>query len=215
MPVEQNEAELRRYPVITWIVSLLILLVSCFTLAIGRSALEALAFVPADPFRYGGITWITSFFVHGGILHLVGNLYFLLVFGDNVEDLIGRKRFLLVLITSTLFGDLLHSLLEPRGTIPTVGASGGISGIIALYALAFPQARLGIMERYGWITFSARVGFLAWLGLQLLGAFSQATSGSRTSFAAHLGGCLVGVTFWFWSCRTSRLAGSKSPATVD
>src|SRR5690606_26695314 len=148
MPVEHDASPLRRRPLATWIASALILLVSCLVFFLGSETLRALAFIPNEPWRLGGLTWLTSFFVHGGILHLVGNLYFLLVFGDNVEDLIGRKRFLAVLFSSALLGDLLHWMFEPRGTIPTVGASGGISGVIALYALAFPHARLGIMMRY-------------------------------------------------------------------
>jgi membrane associated rhomboid family serine protease len=84
--------------------------------------------------------------------------------------------------------------------MPTVGASGGISGIIALYALAFPHARLGLFMRYTWVTFSARVGFFAWLTFQFLGMLRQLQGG----------GCLVGVFYWLWHCRTRK---PDAPAT--
>jgi membrane associated rhomboid family serine protease len=202
MPVEHDADLLRRRPVVTWTVALLILAVSCIVFALGREALVALAFIPADPWRYAGVTWLTSFFVPGGVMHLIGNLYFFLVFGDNVEDLIGRKRFLVVLFLSALFGDFLHWLAEPRGHLPSVGASGGISGIIALYALAFPHARLGMMVRYYWVHFSARTGFLLWVGLQFLGVYMQIKGSSGVSSLAHLGGCLVGVFYWIWHARS-------------
>jgi membrane associated rhomboid family serine protease/Zn-finger nucleic acid-binding protein len=203
MPVEQDDPGLQRHPLATWIIAALIALVSISVFALGREALVSLAFIPADPWRHAGTTWLTSFFVHGGFMHLFGNLYFLIVFGDNVEDLIGRKRFLVVLFLSALAGDMFHALAEPRGSMPTIGASGGISGIIALYALAFPHARLGLFMRYTWITFSARVGFLAWLTFQLLGVVRQLQGGSVSSLA-HLGGCLIGTFYWFWHCRRTK-----------
>jgi membrane associated rhomboid family serine protease len=162
-------------------VSILVLIVSLAVFSAGRDLLLQLAFIPNDPFRHFGLTWLTSFFVHGGILHLLGNLYFLLVFGDNVEDTIGRKAFLLVLLSGTVLGHALHWIVEPRGDLPTIGASGGISAIIALYALAFPHTRLGIFARYGWINFSARTGFLVWVSLQLFGAYAQVSGTSNVS----------------------------------
>jgi membrane associated rhomboid family serine protease/Zn-finger nucleic acid-binding protein len=206
MPVEHDASDLRRQPVATWGVSAVIVAVSCLIFVLGEEALRSLAFIPAQPWRLGGLTWLTSFFVHAGMMHLVGNVYFLLVFGDNVEDLIGRKRFLAVLFLSTLAGDILHWLFEPRGTIPTVGASGGISGIIALYALAFPQARLGTLVRFTYVHFSARAGFILWLLLQIAGVWLQVSGDSPVSALAHLGGCLVGIGYWYWVVR------AKAPA---
>lgn len=203
-PVEQDCPGLQRHPLATWTIALLVAFVSLTVFALGREALLALAFIPADPWRHGGITWLTSFFVHGGLMHLFGNLYFLLVFGDNVEDLIGRKRFLIVLFLSALAGDIFHAFAEPRGAMPTVGASGGISGIIALYALAFPHARLGLFIRFHWISFSARIGFVIWVAFQLIGMFRQLDGTSNVSSLAHLGGCLIGVLYWFWHCRSTK-----------
>lgn len=204
MPVEHEQDELQRRPIATWVVSGLILLVSCMVFALGREALVALAFIPAEPWRWAGLTWITSFFVHGGIVHLLGNLYFLMVFGDNVEDLIGRKRFLAVLFLGVILGHALHGMFEPQGSLPTIGASGGISAVIALYALAFPKARLGLMMRYQWVHFTARTGFFLWVALQFMGAWLQIAGIGRVSAVAHLGGCLVGVLYWLVFAGTLR-----------
>lgn len=200
-PVEHNADSLQRHPYATWTISLLVLLVSIFAFSADRELFHQLAFIPNDPFRYFGLTWLTSFFIHGGILHLASNLYFLLVFGDNVEDTIGRKPFLLVLFTGTILGHALHWMLEPRGQLPTVGASGGISAIIALYALAFPRVRLGMFLRFAWINFSARTGFLIWIALQFFTAYRQIAGFSHVSALAHLGGCLAGVLYWLWFTR--------------
>ena len=211
LPVEHNAESLQRKPLATWIVSLLVLLVSLIVFSIGRDLFLQLAFIPNEPFRYLGLTWITSFFVHGGILHLASNLYFLVVFGDNVEDTIGRKAFLLVLFSGTILGHALHWMIEPRGHLPTVGASGGISAIIALYALAFPHTRLGMLLKYGWINFSARMGFFVWIGLQVLTVYLQVVGVSNVSALAHLGGCLAGVSYWLWHTRARK---TEEPAAT-
>jgi membrane associated rhomboid family serine protease len=203
-PVEHNAETPQRHPIATWTISLLVLIVSVLVFNGGDQLLHQLAFIPNDPFRSFGLTWLTSFFVHGGILHLVGNLYFLLVFGDNVEDTIGRKAFLAVLFGGTILGHALHWMLEPRGQLPTVGASGGISAIIALYALAFPHVRLGMFVRFAWINFSARTGFLIWIGLQFLTAYRQIAGLSNISALAHLGGCLAGILYWLWFTRRAK-----------
>ena len=82
---------------------------------------------------------MTSFFIHGSLLHLVGNVYFLMVFGDNVENDIGRWRYAALLLAATLAGGFLHIALDVRPLIPCVGASGGIAGVLTYYALRFPR----------------------------------------------------------------------------
>jgi membrane associated rhomboid family serine protease len=113
-----------------------------FTLSNLHQIVMQFGLVPAELWRDGGITLITSFFLHGDLFHLIGNAYFLLIFGDNVEDQLGRWRYALVVLLAALAGDLLHVAADPRDTVPCIGASGGISGVIVFYALKFPQARL-------------------------------------------------------------------------
>jgi membrane associated rhomboid family serine protease len=128
---------------------------------------------------------------------LIGNVYFLLIFGDNVEDDLGPWRWLLLLTTATVAGGLLHTMLMPHSEIPCIGASGGISGIITYYALRFPHARLGIMFRYWWyfrwLNISAFGALLLWFGLQLLIAFYVHLGLSNVGVLAHLGGAAAGA----------------------
>jgi membrane associated rhomboid family serine protease len=205
MPVEQEAPELQRRPIVTWALCVAIVLFSVGVFVAGDEALLQFAFIPDQPWRMGGLTLLTSFFVHGSFSHLIGNVYFLLIFGDNVEDVIGRKQFIVVILLSALLGDVLHWIMEPRAAMPTVGASGGISGVIALYALAFPHAKIGKLFRLGyrfqWVQFSAAWGFALWLLLQVITAAMQVSGYSRVSGLAHLGGALVGVAYWFWAVR--------------
>jgi membrane associated rhomboid family serine protease len=131
---------------------------------------------------------------------LLGNLYFFITFGDNVEDYLGHKRFALLLVAATLTGAALHIAINPSSDIPCVGASGGISGLIAFYAFRFPEARLGWLFRMGlyfrWIRIPAWGWFGIWMLFQALGLILQVSGLSRVSAAAHLGGVLAGVLFW-------------------
>jgi membrane associated rhomboid family serine protease len=202
LPVETDPGIFQQRPWLTWAVALLIALVSVGAFFDHRLIVE-FALVPAKLWRYGGLTTLTSFFLHGGIWHLLSNLYFLVVFGDNVEDYLGRRRWLLLLLLATLGGDVLHVLGDPRSALPCIGASGGISGLLAFYAFRFPQARLGMRwwARYSlranWFTFPAWGGFAVWMGLQLFGVMQQFSGFSHVSSLAHLGGALVGVACWF------------------
>jgi membrane associated rhomboid family serine protease len=173
--------------------------------------MDALALVPAEPFRMGGLTFATSLLLHAGLLHLFGNLYFLFVFGDNVEDTLGPLRFAILLVIASLAGDVAHILADPQSEVPLVGASGGISGVIAFYALRFPHARLGFLFRIGfhyfrWVNLPAWSAFLLWCGLQVYGAYEQILGFSIVSALAHLSGAGVGVAWWAVSRMRSRPA---------
>ena len=169
LPVEMDSDPLVRLPLATLLTALLIAAISCWAFFDLHHAVQNFGLIPKEAWRYGGLTFMTSFFLHGGIWHLVSNLYFLVIFGEHVEDYLGRKRWLLLVLLSALAGDVLHALFDPHSTIPCIGASGGISGLIAFYALKFPHARLGILLRLGlvfipkWIQFPAWCAFLFWL----------------------------------------------------
>ena len=201
IPVETEPGRFRNFPWATWVVAGLVTVVSVLGFT-HRGLFNEFALVPADFWRHGGVTSLTSFFLHGGIWHLLGNLYFLIVFGDNVEDYLGRWRWLVLLLAATVVGDLLHVFADPHSMLPCVGASGGISGLMAFYAFRFPKARLGmrIWMRYSyrapWITFPAWGGFAVWIGLQCFGIVQQISGFSHVSSLAHVGGAAVGVGLW-------------------
>jgi membrane associated rhomboid family serine protease/Zn-finger nucleic acid-binding protein len=213
MPVEHDSEPVQQSPWITWSLSLAILAVSLIAFTDFENVVHALALIPAHYGRYAGLTFLTSFFLHGGGVHLFGNLYFFLVLGDNVEDWLGKHMFLLLLFSATLAGGILHTIGDPRSTIPCIGASGGISGIIAFYALKFPRARLGILVRFylmfRWVRIPAYAMFILWLLLQVWGVYAQISGFSNVSSLAHLGGAATGFLFWFFTRDKNRPAKQK------
>src|SRR5204863_9416604 len=121
-----------------------------------QEIVERFGLVPAQATRSGGLTFVTAFFLHGGILHLAGNIYFLLVFGDDVENFLGPIRYLVLIALAAFIGDLAHIAADPQSQIPCIGASGGIAAVVTFYALQFPRIRLGFLIRwYWWIRFPA------------------------------------------------------------
>ena len=193
MPVEVDAPALSARPVGTWGLAGLLVAVFLLTGTGAHEVLREFGFIPAQWDRMGGLTLFSGFFLHAGWLHLLGNLYFLLVFGDNVEDRLGLGRFLALAMLSHLAGNALHGTLDPRGDTPLVGASGGIFGLVAFYALAFPKVRLAFFLRLVWVRVPAwgMLGF--YLALQLFGAWMQSRGLSSVSSLGHLGGIAVGV----------------------
>ncbi len=200
MPVEHEVNPVRCWPWVTWGLAAVMALTYLATFTNLRQAVEQYGLVPAELWRLGGLTFVTSFFLHAGLFHLIGNAYFLLIFGDNVEDHLGRWRYGLLVLLAALAGDLLHVLGDPHGVVPCVGASGGISGVIVFYALRFPRARLGFMFRlwyyFRWVYVPAWFALVGWILLQLLLAHQQLAGVSNVSALAHLGGAAVGLAGW-------------------
>ncbi len=201
MPVETESASLRDRPLLTWGLSVTLCAISLsgfFGLFNLEAAVQVFALIPAEFWRYGGVTFLTSFFLHADFFHLLGNVYFMMVFGDNVEDYLGIGLYWKLLLLATLAGDVLHILSSPASDTPSIGASGGISGVIAFYALRFPKARIGIsLLRLYVIPVSALFAFILWIILQIIGSWEQIVGLSNVSSLAHLGGALIGVYFWY------------------
>jgi membrane associated rhomboid family serine protease/Zn-finger nucleic acid-binding protein len=205
MPVEYNAPALKTSPLVTWGLAGVIAIVSLLAMTDLKHVVWDWGFIPSKIGRYCGLTLITSFFLHGGLFHLIGNLYFLLVFGDNVEDVVGRKKYILMIALAALVGDIFHFLLNPYSNVPCIGASGGISGIIAYYALRFPRIEMGILLWFKWIRLPSLVMFLLWILMQLFGALLQMTNATDVSSVAHLGGASVGVVYWWLTKIPSRI----------
>jgi membrane associated rhomboid family serine protease/Zn-finger nucleic acid-binding protein len=200
IPVVEDRPALSRWPFVTWGTVLLMVLATLWAWYACPPVIGDWGLLPSEPSRRGGLTFLTSFFIHAGFLHLFFNTMFLLMFGDRTEDYLGHVRYLLLLAGSALTGDLIHLWLDARMDLPLVGASGGISGVIAFSALRFPQARLVVMLRFGfmlrWVRLTAWFGFVLWLLLQFAGVYMQMGGLSLVSSLAHLGGALFGVAFW-------------------
>ncbi|MCS7166286.1 MAG: rhomboid family intramembrane serine protease [Gemmatales bacterium] len=140
------------------------------------------------------ITLFTSMFLHGSLLHLLGNMLFLWIFGDNLEDALGRIRYLIFYILSGLIADVAHilvSLEPPARYIPTLGASGAISGVLGGYIYLFPRSQVtGILFRI-LVTLPAAYALGIWFVFQLIMAiFDQ---GGGVAYMAHIGGFVGGL----------------------
>ena len=197
MPVEYDSPSLVHKPVVTWSLAAIIVIVFAMTFSNLEAAVKSYGLIPAELSRHFGFTFVSSFFLHGGFMHMLGNLYFLIIFGDNSEDVLGKFKYLLLIALAALAGDLIHIIGDPHSTIPLVGASGGIFGILVYYCLRFPTAKIGILFFYRWFR-RIPVGYMLafWIAAQLIGAYLQRTGMSNVSAFAHLGGAAVGIIFW-------------------
>jgi membrane associated rhomboid family serine protease len=218
LPIEYNQTSLKHKPFATWTLAALIAFVTFYFYWELETVITNWGLVPAELGRHFGFTFISSFFLHAGLIHLIGNLYFLLVFGDNTEDVLGKMRFLLLVAIATIIGDIAHIMGDPRSTIPCVGASGGISGILAYYCLRFPKARVGIILYFRWVRLPVGIMFALWVFLQVILAYRQVLGFSNVSALAHLGGASIGVLFWLLnrkSFSSKESAPSNKPPRSD
>ncbi|MDP8246088.1 MAG: rhomboid family intramembrane serine protease [Candidatus Hinthialibacter antarcticus] len=198
LPVEFDTNPLHHWPWLTWLIFASIILVFAQTVSNLGPIVDSYGFLPLDAFRLAGLTVITSFFLHGSLLHLLGNAYFLLIFGDNVEDYVGKWLFGCLILCSILLGTCVHALFDPNPDIPSIGASAGISGILAFYAMQFPRIRVGILVYFHWARIPVMKMLIVWFVLQYIGALYQIAGASKVSALAHLGGAVAGLAFWYF-----------------
>jgi membrane associated rhomboid family serine protease len=185
--------------------------------------LETFAFIPIRFFHpelagwtFSGavVTIFTAMFLHGGILHLAGNMLFLWIFGDNVEDALGHFRFLFFYLAAGVSATLLQALLSPSSAIPNLGASGAIAGVLGAYFVYYPRARIvtvvPLFILFPVIELPAGVYLLGWFALQFWMGSEQLTRAGRAAaahggvaFWAHVGGFVFGVA-WAAISRPSR-----------
>ena len=187
-----------RTPVVTYA-----LMAACVLAFISQVMGEplALALVPETLWKRP-YTLITSMFMHGDIFHLAVNLYFLKICGDNVEDRLGAKWYLLLFLAAGLLGGLMHALLTTQTGLPMLGASGAVSGILAAYVWFFPDVRLGLLPLWWfflrgrhWIHLRAMFYVPIWFMIQL----SMLLFGVQgIAVWAHIGGFLAGLAMTWW-----------------
>jgi rhomboid family protein len=148
-----------------------------------------LALVPAP------LTLVTSMFLHGSWLHLGGNMLFLWIFGDNVEDAMGHVRFLVFYLLCGVLAALAHVAADVHSVIPTVGASGAISGVLGAYLILHPRAEVLTLFFRFFVTLPAFVVLGVWIGLQALNAYLETggEAGGGVAWWAHIGGFVAGA----------------------
>ncbi|MBN1622264.1 MAG: rhomboid family intramembrane serine protease [Endomicrobiales bacterium] len=156
------------------------------------------------------ITLITSMFMHGGWFHLIINMWFLLVFGDNVEDAMGPLKFLLFYLLCGIGAEVLQIATNPSSSIPMVGASGAIGGVMGAYAIMYPRAPVHLLVFFGFyitrivVPASLMLGY--WFLLQILGGLpALGKEAGGVAFWAHIGGFLTGIVLVKLMCDPKRL----------
>lgn len=138
-------------------------------------------------------TLFTGMFLHGNFVHILGNMLYLWVFGDNVEDILGHFWFIIMYILSGLSGSFLHILKSPYSQTPMIGASGAISGILGAYLVLFPNARILTLIPFGFFLRIALVPAFLFLGIWILLQFLYSSMGvPGVAWSAHIGGFIIG-----------------------
>ena len=169
--------------------------------------LEQFGLVPADflngwkvspwsPALY--IPFVTNLFFHGGWLHIIGNMWYLRIFGDNIEDRLGHGSFLLFYLLCGVAANAAQIFVEPAGDVPTIGASGAISGVLGAYLIRFPQARVSVLVPlfiWIWRVFEIPAALVLglWFVMQVINGALAPSSGGGVAWMAHVGGFIAGV----------------------
>ncbi len=172
----------------------------------------------ADDFPAPSVTLFTAMFLHGGLFHIAGNMLYLWIFGNNVEDSLGHGRFLAFYLLSGVAAACVQTAVNPRSSVPMIGASGAISGVLGAYLILFPYARVLVLMVFG---FFARLVYVPaiivlgfWIVVQFLNGLitvgMSAQGGAETggtAWFAHIGGFLagIGLLFLLRSRRSARL----------
>jgi membrane associated rhomboid family serine protease len=197
-------------PVVTVALIVLNCLVYLYQVSLGPAEarfIASFAAVPAEWFQPGtavgdpgvppSLTVLTAMFLHGSLMHLGGNMLYLWIFGNNIEDVMGHGRFILFYVLCGVAAMFGHAFTAPESTVPMIGASGAISGVLGAYLLLFPQVRVLVLIPLGFFTRMVHVpavvvlGF--WIVMQIInGAFSWGGLGGGVAWFAHIGGFAAG-----------------------
>lgn len=199
-PIRDHNPSLRR-PYVTWVLIAVNLAMFLLTLPGVEGGQEIWAWLALYPIAvvHGDFLWglVSHMFLHAGVMHLGGNMLFLWIFGDNMEDQMGHGGFLAFYLSAGLLAAAAQIAAEPFSTIPMVGASGAIAGVMGGYLLMFPRARVDIVAIFivffKVFTLPAWIILGIWLALQLFGGFSMAGGEGGVAYWAHAGGFIAGI----------------------
>jgi rhomboid family protein len=214
-PVGDDNSQRRTTPVVTFALIALNVLVFLLELSGGDQFITEWAFVPSRFSQDPGANVATIFsamFMHGGWLHLFGNMLFLWIFGDNVEDRFGHVKFLIFYLLAGLAATFAQYWVSPESGIPNVGASGAIAGVLGAYILLFPQSRVNVLLGRQIVAMPAFAVLGMWIVLQLVSGVGTIAatdeSAGGIAYMAHIGGFVSGLlmTFLFRGRESSGIA---------
>jgi len=159
-------------------------------------------------------TIVTSMFLHGGWLHIIGNMVYLWVFGQAMEDALGSARYVVFYLVCGIAAALTQAFVEPAATVPMIGASGAISGVLGGYLVLFPRARVLVLLIWGLITpitLSAKMLLLWWIAIQVISILISTQEEGGVAWYAHVGGFATGMAL-MWLFRPRRLPPARDAA---
>lgn len=201
-PVGDDNTGLRSIAWVTWTLIAINLAVFFLQLQGGENFTREWAFVPArfnDGPTADSATLVTAMFMHGGWMHLFGNMLYLWIFGDNVEDRFGKLTYLAFYLLTGFAATFSQYYVNPGSTIPNVGASGAISGVLGAYILLFPKAKVNVIVLNMMMVLPAVVVLGFWIALQLFSGVGSIAATDETinqggvAYMAHVGGFVAGV----------------------
>jgi membrane associated rhomboid family serine protease len=205
-PIGDENAGTIIRPIVNWTLIAICVAVFVFQITLSPAQLEAFFMqygaVPAEITGFRNLPSIlTSMFLHGGIGHIFGNMVFLYVFGDNIEDAMGHVSYLLFYLLCGIAAALTQILLNPESTIPMIGASGAISGVMGAYIVLFPHGKVRAIVFYTVMLVPAWIMIGVWFALQLFSGFSTlgGPDVGGVAFWAHVGGFVAGaILVWIF-----------------
>ncbi|HEV2128063.1 MAG TPA: rhomboid family intramembrane serine protease [Thermomicrobiales bacterium] len=209
MPLTDDNRGRRTAPIVTWVLIAINVLVWLYEVLLPEQDLRQFLYdwgiIPNEISNgEGWITLVTSMFLHGGWIHVIGNMLFLWVFGDNIEDIMGHVRYLIFYLLAGLAAGYAQVLSNPDSTIPLIGASGAVSGLLAAYLISFPHGRIVTLVTLGvfitTIMLPAWIMIGYWVVLQVIqGAMSLGVDVDTGGVAwfAHIGGFVAGLLLVF------------------
>ncbi|WP_333793630.1 rhomboid family intramembrane serine protease [Hyphomicrobium sp.] len=200
-PIGDDNSARRSTPVATYALIAINVAVFLIELQQGDRFITEWAFIPArfaDSPSAEAITILSAMFMHGGGLHLGGNMLYLWIFGDNVEDRFGLVRYLLLYLAAGLAATMAQYAVNPASAIPNVGASGAIAGVLGAYLLMFPRARVDVLFGRAIVAMPAFIVLGFWLVLQLVSGVGSIADTAQTetggiAYMAHVGGFGAGL----------------------
>jgi membrane associated rhomboid family serine protease len=199
LPIGDDNSQRRHFPFITYLLVAANVLVFLMELAGGDQFIYAWSVVPARLAANPNVeffTLFTSMFMHAGWMHLGGNMLYLLIFGDNVEDLLGHFRFLVFYFLCGLAASLAQFTISVSSDVPTLGASGAIAGVLAAYLILFPAGRVRVLLAMWVVNLPAILVIGVWIVIQFfngMGSISSSSNSSGVAYMAHIGGFTAGL----------------------
>ncbi len=194
----KDENPTRRRPILTYALIIINFAIFIGTYLAGtfEQSIEEFGMKPAEVLAGKQLhTLFTSMFLHGGILHIVSNMWYLWIFGDNIEDVLGSRKFILFYLGAGLVASFAHAFSDPTSTMPTIGASGAIAGVLGAYILLYPWAKVYAIVFFILAMIPAVVLIGFWFVLQVFSASVLWVAGTTAGVAywAHIGGFLAGM----------------------